>query len=333
MMFTAASLRLAGWYVAILMGLSLAFSVWVYNEASAELHQGFEGPVRVWIGNNYGVEPDDTLQQVFEQQVTAGQKRVISRLFLLNLGVLVVGGVASYWLARRTLRPIEIALEAQNRFTADASHELRTPLAAMKTEIEVALRDPEIKVAEITKLLRSNLEEIDRMSSLAHNLLALARSDSKPHLSAVPISDVVEAVGKRLEPLAKVKKMVIKYEILPVKVMANVKQLDTILGILLDNAIKYSPDNTFVTIKTVLNGGHCLISVCDKGYGIAANDLAHIFERFYRADSSRSKQHVTGHGLGLSIAMKLAAGLHATLSVSSKLGKGSIFTLRVALAQ
>lgn len=333
MMFTAASLRLASWYVAILLSLSLAFSVWLFNEASLELQQGLKGPVTVWLGANYGLNPDEALTQIFNQQIINGQQRVMGRLVLLNLGVLIVGGIASYWLARRTLRPIEAAVEAQNRFTADASHELRTPLATMKTEIEVALRDPQLKKTDLTKLLRSNLEEIDRLSDLAHNLLALSRSNSKPHLSAVMVTKVIADVGRRLKFEADIKKITIKYKTLPLKVMANSQQLGSILSILLDNAIKYSPNHTAITISAERDDSHCIISVMDEGYGIAPKDLPHIFERFYRVDQSRSKQNVPGHGLGLSIAVKLAQGIDATLDVRSRLGKGSVFSLRMVLAQ
>lgn len=331
-MFTKASLRLAGWYVAILLSLSLAFSVWVYNEASSELQQGFKGPVTVWLGSN-GVDPDEALQQVFNQQVTAGQQRVTGRLILLNLGVLLVGGAASYWLARRTLRPIEAAVEAQNRFTADASHELRTPLAAMKTEIEVALRDPKLSPTETKDLLRSNLEEIDRMSELSQGLLTLARDDKPPRLVAVNAEKVMSGVIERLQPLAASRNITIEQQLEPIKVLADTKSVDCIIGILLDNAIKYSPEKTVITIRSQRQDGHALLAVEDQGHGIKPSDIDHIFERFYRADASRSKQYVAGHGLGLSIAHKVAESLHGTILVQSKLGKGSIFTLRLPIAQ
>ncbi|HSE61798.1 MAG TPA: histidine kinase dimerization/phospho-acceptor domain-containing protein, partial [Candidatus Saccharimonadales bacterium] len=164
-------LRLTIWYVAILMALSLAFSVWVYNETMMELKAGFNGPVAQRLQDKYGPLPYEVWLQVINQQYHDSQQRLIGQLIFLNVGVLLVGAGASYWLAKRTMRPIEDALEAQNRFTADASHELRTPLAAMKTEIEVSLRDPNLTKEEMRELLQSNLEEIDRLSELATGLL------------------------------------------------------------------------------------------------------------------------------------------------------------------
>jgi signal transduction histidine kinase len=333
MMFTKASLRLAGWYVAILMGLSLAFSFWVYNEAVVELRQGFQGPVTVWFGANFGVNSAAELQKIINNQIAAGQQRIVGRLVLLNLGVLVVGGVASYWLARRTLQPIEGAMEAQKRFTADASHELRTPLAAMKTEIEVALRDPNLSTQDSKQLLNSNLEEIDRMSDLARGLLTLARSDKPPRLVVVHAQKVMSEVVDRLSPLAKTHKIAIKTELTPLKVLADVKSVDCIMSILLENAIKYSPEGTSIIVSSAHHDGYALLAVKDHGYGIKPDDMPHIFERFYRADSSRSKQNVAGHGLGLSIAQKVAEGLHGHILVQSQPGKGSTFTLRLPIAQ
>lgn len=198
-------LRLTVWYVAILMSLSLAFSVWVYNEAMMELRAGFNGPVAQRLQDKYGPLPYDVWLQVINQQYTVSQQRLVGQLVILNIGVLVVGAAASYWLARRTMRPIEESLEAQNRFTADASHELRTPLAAMKTEIEVSLRDPTLTKGEMRELLQSNLEEIDRLSDLAQGLLTLARQTDKPQVTPLAVKPVVIEAMKRYKPLADAK--------------------------------------------------------------------------------------------------------------------------------
>jgi signal transduction histidine kinase len=332
-MFTAATLRLTGWYVAILMGLSLAFSVWLYAEAMGQIREGFNGPIGGRIQYGYTIIQGPDVQDLIDQQVAAGHQHIIGRLVLLNVGILFFGGIASYALARRTLQPIEAAVEAQNRFTADASHELRTPLAAMKTEIEIALRQPELSKTEVHELLQSNLEEVDRMSSLSQGLLTLARSEAPPRVSAVHAEKTITAVIKRLKPLAKVKEITIVYTPQPLKVLASSKYLDTIMGTLLDNAIKYSPPKTTITVHLARDDGHGVMSVSDQGYGIASADVPHIFDRFYRSDSSRSKENVAGHGLGLSIAHKMTTAIKGTIAVRSTEGKGSTFSVRLPIAQ
>ncbi|HSE61830.1 MAG TPA: sensor histidine kinase, partial [Candidatus Saccharimonadales bacterium] len=134
------------------------------------------------------------------------------------------------------------------------------------------------------------------------------------------------------KPLADAKRIELKKEFTEVKVMADEKNLALLVGILLDNAIKYSPEKTVITVRIERKDNHGLISVIDKGPGIAADDLPHIFERFFRADSSRTKEQVAGNGLGLSIAQKTAAALNGAIIAKSEVGEGSTFTLRLPVA-
>ena len=332
-MFHNASIRLTIWYTAIIMAICLAFSAWVYHEAMQEVGASLSGPLVVRFQDKFGPVTRLELQHAIDSQYNDSRGRIIGNLLMLNFAVLAAGAAGSYFLARRTMRPIEDALIAQNRFTADASHELRTPLAAMKTEIEVYLRDPKVTTDDLRELLGSNLEEIDRMSGLAEGLLTLARSDEPVHLGAVQAADVVQEACVRMQPLAKAKKIRIKTDVTPVKLMAESSGLASIVGILLDNAIKYSPEKSEITVAVTRQDGHGLITVTDQGPGIAPADLPHIFERFYRSDTSRTKNAAHGHGLGLSIAKKLATHLRSTITVRSEQGKGTTFTLRVPTAQ
>lgn len=332
-MFHNALIRLTIWYAAIIMAISLAFSAWVYHEAMQEVGASLSGPLVVRFQDKFGPVTRQELQHAIDNQYDDSRGRIVGNLLILNFAVLAVGATGSYFLARRTMRPIEDAVVAQNRFTADASHELRTPLAAMKTEIEVYLRDPKTPNEDLRELLQSNLEEIDRMSGLAEGLLTLARSDEPVQLGAVQGAEVVQEVCERMQSLAKAKKIRIKTDIAQVKLMAETSGLATIVGILLDNAIKYSPEKSEITVRLARQDNYGLISIADQGLGIAPQDLPHIFERFYRADTSRTKDAAHGHGLGLSIAKKVAAQMRSTITAQSDVGKGAIFTLRVPTAQ
>lgn len=332
-MFRSAYLRLTVWYVAILMALSLAFSWWVYQETMQEVRSGFNGPVLIRLKDRFGPLTRGDFENVIEQQYASTEGRILLNLLLLNVGVFAVGSLASYALARRTMRPIETALESQNRFAADASHELRTPLATMKTEIEVALRDANLSKTDMRELLRSNLEETNRMSDLAQSLLTLARTGEAPELQPLAARAIVTEVCQRLKPFADTKKIRITQDSSDIKVMAEHKTATTIVGILLDNAIKYSPEGSTITIATSRKDGQGCIAITDTGPGIAPEDLPQVFDRFYRADSSRTKANaVGGHGLGLSIAKKLTGILRGTIVAQSTQGKGSTFTLRLPLA-
>lgn len=329
-LFDATYLKLTAWYVAIIMVISLLFSFWVYHQASHELAFGLNRFVKI----GPFIDPESgELRTFIQDRLQDSRHRLLARLVLFNTIVLVAGAAASYLLARRTLQPVEEAVEAQHRFTADAAHELRTPLAAMKSEIEVGLRDKKLSKDEATKLLKSSLEEVDRLGMLAEGLLTLSRADSDMQLSPVPLEDLAARVAKRLQSLADAKQITIKRQLEPVIVSAEEQAVDKIIGILLDNALKYSPGRTEITLRTYQKDSQGYLEVRDQGIGIKSSELAYIFDRFYRADSSRSKTHVAGHGLGLAIAQKIVESLGAQLSVTSSPGKGSVFTLKLSLSK
>lgn len=327
--FDAAYLRMTAWYVVIIMIISLLFSVWVYNQARNELQTGLNKVIELKPMIVDYPQANTNYSGMVSGELNNSRGRLLSRLVLMNVGVLVAGSLASYLLARRTMRPIEESVEAQERFTADASHELRTPLAAMKTEIEVGLRQgKKLSREDAVTLLKSNLEEVERLGGLADGLLALTQQDTAD-LTQVDLDDVVGKTANRLRSLARAKDIDIKTELQPVRVQGDIVSVDKIVGILLDNAIKYSPEKTTVMVRAYQKDGHGYVAVEDQGIGIKASELPHIFDRFYRADTSRSKTHIAGHGLGLSIAKKLAENMGASLEVKSAPNKGSVFTLLV----
>jgi signal transduction histidine kinase len=226
------------------------------------------------------------------------------------------------------MEPIEDALKAQTRFTADASHELRTPLTAMQTEIEVALRNKAITKAEAVQIIKSNLEEVVRLKSLSEGLLLLAQTSGKlPEGSTTSLGPISKDAVLRLEKTAKAKKIGIKNSVKNLKVRGEQKSLTELLVILIDNAIKYSPSGAKVHIDSRREGKSVLVSVRDTGIGIKNTDLPRIFDRFYRADSSRSSAQAGGYGLGLAIAKKIAQAHSGSIEVRSAPGKGSTFTI------
>src|SRR3990167_1265542 len=176
-MFRSAALKLTLWYLAIIMSLSIGCSIALYNISSHELSRSIDNQTTFF--DSY-LGPDDLGRYNQLRTAQADQERAHIRrnLLFFNIFVMAVGGVMSYALARRTLRPIEESLEAQARFTGDASHELRTPLAAMQAEIEVALRGKNLDQAQAVKLLRSNLEEVGKLQALSDGLLKLAAGDN-----------------------------------------------------------------------------------------------------------------------------------------------------------
>lgn len=330
-MMRSVALRLTLIYLAIIMALSISFSVVIYRLSSQEMVHTLPGQ-KVFV--QY-VDPDrfndfDILRQ---QSLEESEHNLQMNLVLLNLATLAVGAAVSYILARRTLQPIEDAFEAQGRFTADASHELRTPLTAMQTSIEVGLRNPKLTLGGSKELLNSTLDEVKKLSALANGLLKLTRSNNRDiPMRIVPLHTVVKEAISQLELAAKNKHITVDSRLSPLNVRGDHISLKEVAVILLDNAIKYSGADTTITVHAQQQGKFAVLTVADQGQGMKSTDLMHIFDRFYRADQSRSRDRVEGYGLGLPIARQLTEAHGGTIDVRSRPGEGSVFTVRLPIA-
>lgn len=330
-MFKSAALRLTIGYLAIIMALSIGCTIALYHVSSNELARSAQRPVDLY-NSFFGPSSSDEINNLRLRQLNNDRGRLKVNLLLFNIAVLAVGGGVSYFLARRTLKPIEEALEMQKRFAGDASHELRTPLTAMQTEIEVALRSTDLTKEEAVSLLKSNLEEVAKLKSLSEGLLTLATAGSNDKDNeTVAVSKLIESAIDQVSKQAAAKKIKLSSSIKKAQVSGNPQQLTNLVSILLDNAIKYSPSGSRVDINTKTRDKQAIITVSDQGHGIAAADLPHIFERFYRTDVSRSKNTAQGYGLGLAIAKKIADLNDGSISVKSALGKGSTFDIILPL--
>ena len=330
-MFQSATLKLTAWYLAILVTISLTFSVVIYQLNYHEISFRLENlqhslmditdrPIPNSAGElrfNYG--PNSPLSVQSNQ--AAGQ--MMLSLVYINLVIFIAGGLGSYFLARRTLRPIEEAHEAQSRFTSDASHELRTPLAAMKTELEVNLRDSTLSETESKQLLESNLEEVNKLISLTQMLLQLSRMDFNK-MEREPV-DVVHLLDEKLKLYKNVSK---RFDVTSRKkavASANEPAISELIGILIDNALKYSPKDSKISIRVFVKLLMVGFEIHNTGEPIPEDELPKIFDRFYRVDSSRTNGSVNGYGLGLSIAKKIIEVHHGDLQVSSN-EDGTTFT-------
>lgn len=322
--------RLAVTYLSIIMVLSLGFSVIFYTQTTRAAGVGFRRQAHQLRDNLYFI-PTRSIERIRDDGIDRFNDNVLARLIFLNTGMLLVGGFVSYYLAKRSLEPMEEALAAQSRFTSDAAHELRTPLTAMKTEIEVGLRSKSLKSEETKEILRSNLEEIAKLETLTEALLRLAKNAHQPDPDSwktVKITEVINTAASRVEPQAA--KRNITFELPPaskVSIRADYDQLVELFVVLLENSVKYGASNTAVTVTALQNDSNVVVSVVDKGIGISKKDLPHIFDRFYRADQSRNKTDSNGYGLGLSVAEAIVKSHNGTIAASSKQNDGTVFTV------
>jgi len=270
----------------------------------------------------------DQLNRQLYQQVQSVRQELLKRLVLFNVGALFVGAFISYFLARRTLQSMEAVMEMQARFLSDASHELRTPLTALKARNEVALRNPHLTLTEAKDIIRSSIQQTQKLEELTEGLLHLSREDPVITRQAVSLEEAANEAMNDAIVRAQAKHIAIE-EIVPCTyVQAHQQSIVQAVLILLDNAIKYSNPHSTVYLEGGTDGKFGFLSVRDTGSGMSASDIPHIFDRFYQADSSRTRE---GYGLGLAIAKKLIQQNKGTITVQSSIGKGTTFTIRLPI--
>jgi signal transduction histidine kinase len=257
-------------------------------------------------------------------------------MILVTLGIVFFGAAVfmSVVMSKRAMVPITGAFTRQREFVADASHELRTPLSVLLSSIDAMEMTIESAKEEaiVGKLLTNMRQEVKRMTNLVSDLLTLARSDSKPNELSKETFEFRPHAEKAIEsvgPLAAAKAITLSMQApSSLTVTGDPQRLSQLLYILLDNAIKYTPTGGEVRLSLSNEENDLYISVQDTGIGIKQEEFGHIFERFYRADKSRTRQ-VGGHGLGLSIAKWIVDTHGGTIQLSSKVGKGSTFVVRI----
>ncbi|MBV9597185.1 MAG: hypothetical protein JOZ87_09990 [Chloroflexi bacterium] len=243
---------------------------------------------------------------------------------------------AAWFLSGRALIPIQSAFRRQQEFVADASHELRTPLTVLRSATDLLGRHPEDRLADHADLLQDVQAEIGRMQLLAQDLLTLARSDQGAlQLMTAPmdLSEVAADVVRRMTPLAQNRNQVLEFQPAGHEVLVDVdpERLQQVMVILLDNAIKYSPESGHIDVRVHSEPGGAVLEVADTGRGIAPEHLSRLFDRFYRGDAARSRA-TGGAGLGLSIAKVLVDAHGGELSLSSGVGVGTVARLHLPLA-
>jgi signal transduction histidine kinase len=248
--------------------------------------------------------------------------------------VLLIGGAASilvaaiggWFLAGKALVPVREAFDRQHAFVGDASHELRTPLAVIRANAEYlqASQPDSVEIADI-------VSETDRLSALVDSLLALARGGrgDRPQPDVFDLGSVVEQSVDAMTALAAEKGVDLRVEASPgLHIEGDREQIRQLVVILVDNALRYTPEGGSVAVIVGKAGNDVALEVRDTGIGIPRDAQDHVFERFYRADEARNRDS-GGAGLGLAIAKQLVEDHEGRISLESVPGEGSTFTVRL----
>jgi signal transduction histidine kinase len=250
-------------------------------------------------------------------------KQFLTGLFVFGAVAALFLGMASWWLAGRSLGPAQKAWDQQQLFIANASHELRAPLTLLRATAEFALRERAPK--EQRKALQEILKECDYMNSLVEDLLLLSRLDNQ-HLKisrkVVPLGEMLTDISQLAEKLCQEKKVSLYLDGAGGAVWGDPNRLRQILLILLDNSLRFTPPGGAIHLNARIKGQQVVISVTDNGRGIAARHLPHLFDRFYQVHVSGNDDN-RGNGLGLSIAKALVEAQNGSIHIHSLLGQGT----------
>jgi two-component system sensor histidine kinase CiaH len=353
--FNQSILKLSFLYGTILVTILCISGVITFNEFSGRVGKRFNTiPPTITIQLQKQIRNEQMKQA---QMPTAEDIRadLIASLIFVNGILLLLASIASYWLARLTLKPIQVAYEKQRRFLGDASHELRTPLSILQIELENELhteKNAATRNTDAREAIESKLEEVQRMSKLVSDLLTLSRLDDGvadknssrnrkvETIHMQEFEEKVQSIVTRLEPLATTHAVSLSYKSniefakdKQRRVTIDVDLLSHALTNLIQNAIFYNKKDGQVLVTVSIRGRKIRIVIEDTGIGISEHDLERIFDRFYRADKSRTRSNVkhSGSGLGLSIARSTLAHIGGTLHLTSEIDKGTTAIVEIEM--
>jgi signal transduction histidine kinase len=303
------------------------FSTTLYYIDRQEIETGLKSQIQHF---NKDVDYKNDSQQIYNLVLRQRSKNLAIKVLYYDIIFILASILVSYFLAKRTLRPIEQAYEAQTQFVAEASHQLRTPLANMQLATEVAL----LKAKKATNkdyevALKQNLKDISKLSNLTEKLLNIARQQSsivKFDRERINVSEVINACAERLGNIAKQNNVSLKVSGHKSIIFADKEALEQTFIILIENAIKYSKPNSEVEIVVLSDYRKVIVKIIDYGIGIKGSDLQQIFQPFYRSSDTNAQQ-VAGFGLGLALAKQVVEAHGGEIRVSSKVGHGSVFTV------
>lgn len=340
-MFKSAKIKLTAWYLLVIMFITISFSVLIYADFIRVTTRALKNhEARLEMKINEFPKPQRPMggfqEPITEETLKEVRLKVITTLTLINISIFLIAGFLGYWLAGKTLKPIEQMTEKQKKFIADAAHEFKTPLTAMKTYLEVNLRNKSLTLEQSKEIIAESIKDIDSLSLLSTSLLEQIKNQ-KDNISlkfeTINLKKVIETDIAKLNQTAIYKNIEINFHNKSnnINIKADEKSISQLITILLDNAIKFNKENGKINIEASNNKTSAIIKVIDTGIGISEKDLPHIFDRFYKADDSRTKINHNGFGLGLSIAKEIVDNHKGKITVKSNLNKGTTFIINLPL--
>ncbi len=265
--------------------------------------------------------------------IDRAQDILFNRFLTIDLMIIFFIIILGFFVTHKTLTPIKSNMQKQKRFIADASHELRTPISVVMSGIEVALNNKKLDFVLAKKTLENTLEEMIEFSKLSNTLLDISTSHRLTHVKHAPmeIAQLLQSISERYKNVAKAKNIIIETDIKnSTTVEGNDIEFTRVFYNILDNAVKYTPENGTIKIIGEKNLNKYVVTIKDSGEGISPETIDKIFEPFFRGELARHTTH--GAGLGLALVKKIVEDHKGTISVASELNKGTSVSVSIPIS-
>ena len=314
-------------YLLIITVLCVVVSTFIYIDLVKNTTELFKTE-QTKIEKKFGTEDPRYSKRVLfvEDGIKNIQNKAIVNLLGLNIIIISIVGLLAYFFAKRTIKPIEESVRKQKEFISNVSHELKTPLTALKSTFEIDLKNSK---SDLKETIKSGIEEVDKINMLINGFLKLSELDSKYHqlkLEKVNIKECLDEIIDKNKTQIHEKELGIETNFTHLKFFTDKFLFSELMSIIIENAIKFNKLKGIILIRTFKENGFDFISIKDEGKGIKEENINKIFERFYKEDSSRSKND--GFGIGLALAKEISSILKCEIIVKSNPTQGTEFKLK-----
>lgn len=314
---TSSRMRQTKWRLTLVYTVVIIFVIGVLNISIYEL---FSQRFSQNIFSRIETESHENLSK--EELSRVASEELFETMIMIDIILFVLVFALSFYLSRQALRPIDNAYQEQKKFLGNVAHELRTPLTVMKTGLEAYSLSEKNNNSDI---IGQSIAEIDHMSNILNDLIFLVKNETVAGYSHgdISLSEILESEMGKILSYAQSKNVNISSDIHSSKLIsANPTEIRQLIKNLLKNAIDYNRPGGTVTGAISETSNHVTLSIKDTGIGIDEADIPKVFDRFFRADSSRSND-TNSTGLGLAIVKSIAEKYRAQISIESKKGVGT----------
>ena len=298
-MLKQTQLRLTAWYVVVIMSVSISFSFFIYLNVQHNTEKALnfqknrmENRIRE-LEKIRGIGRMRNIPNFNEETLIEIREKLLLTLIYINIFILVMSSLLGYFLAKKTLNPIEQMLLKQKLFISNAAHELKTPLTAIKTNLQVTLRDKRLTLNESKNFIKQTIEQIDNLNNFTNNLIKQSKYQNTPNLlfKKQTIANILNDAIKNLEPIYKNKNITINYLPKNFYIYADGESIKEAFINIIENAIKYSSPNQEISILSTKINKFVVIKVIDRGVGIKKKICQMYLTRFLeRKNHARKAQ-------------------------------------------